>query len=443
MLVYYYPPPIRGIGTAVPGSASDYLRRQWIAGAWRRSSLFEKLVFGLSIIAWWPSTVLHAAYLAAVLGPSRQAVSGKSPFRQFLEQLSVAALWMVPPKWYYIFEFYHDERRAHAGEYLQRVQTKPYIFDWLVDKVARKDPRWPFANKAYFSMLCERFDLPACKVIALADNARSFMFFPPHATEFPPVDLFIKVKSGRGGFGAEKWTYRDGRYHSASGRMLTEAGLKAYVLRKAWFAKRVVQPCVTNHSDLADINLGVLATVRVVTIRAEAGEVEATHAIFRMPQLRTACVDNLHAGGLGVAVDLETGRLRCATDLGCKVDSRWHDVHPATGARIEGRVLPYWQDVLDLARRAHRLIGDRVVVGWDIAILQDGPCLVEGNGKPDVDMLQRHYGQGLGETRFGKLLALHLAGRLAGNPLNGRPPAEVLPRRDLDGAALTGSGTPQ
>ena len=120
------------------------------------------------------------------------------------------------------------------------------------------------------------------------------------------------------------------------------------------------------------------------------------------------------------------------TDLGVRPDSTWHAVHPITGAPIEGRVLPHWPAVLELARRAHGLIGDRVVVGWDIAILPDGPCLVEGNGRPDVDILQRHYQQGLGDTRFAQLIAMHLTEYLAGNPLNGRAPAEVYRRVRLD-----------
>jgi hypothetical protein len=52
---------------------------------------------------------------------------------------------------------------------------------------------------------------------------------------------------------------------------------------------------------------------------------------------------------------------------------------------------------------------------------------VEGNGKPDVDIVQRQRRQGLGETRFGPLLAFHLTQRLAGNPLNGQLFADIYP----------------
>jgi hypothetical protein len=119
-------------------------------------------------------------------------------------------------------------------------------------------------------------------------------------------------------------------------------------------------------------------------------------------------------------VDLATGRLGPATDLGVRVDSAWHARHPATGAQIEGRLLPHWPEALALVQRAHDLIGDRVAVGWDVAILEDGPCLIEGNGKPDVDLIQRPHRAGLGNSRFGALLAHHLKKALAGDTGNGR-----------------------
>jgi hypothetical protein len=140
-----------------------------------------------------------------------------------------------------------------------------------------------------------------------------------------------------------------------------------------------------------------------------------------MPQKRGVAVDNIHAGGIAAPIDLKTGRLGRATDLGQRVTSRWHEQHPETGAPILGREMPHWQASLDLVRRAHEAFGDRVVVGWDIAILDDGPCLVEGNGRPDVDLMQRPHGVGLGNSRYGELIAYHVKAFLAGETANGRP----------------------
>jgi Sugar-transfer associated ATP-grasp len=432
MLINFYPPPIPQFRRRADEKPADYLRRQWIAQAWATASWAERLVFVIAILLWWPTTILHAAYLAARLGPARAKIHGKSPFKQFLEQLAAAAQWLVPPLWYYTFEFCDDAKRARIEDYVHRVQVKPFIYHWLVDRVGRKDRKYPFANKVYFSHICRHHGIAAIDVIALCGGRG--IHFTEGRTEFPPVDLFMKIKYGRGGRGAEKWSYVAGRYRNSSGRSLSKAEFNEYVRQRSRLETRIVQHCLVNHSSLSDINLGALATTRILTLRNEHGAIEPVHAVLRMPQRPGAPVDNIHAGGIAAPVDLKTGTLGSATDLGLRVNSRWHERHPETDAPILGRVLPHWQAALDLVCRAHDLIGDRVVVGWDVAILEQGPCIVEGNGKPDVDLMQRPHGIGLGNSRYGELLAYHLKAHLAGETANGRRPAQILAPAESTGS---------
>ena len=65
MLINFYPPPIPQFHRRADEKPADYLRRQWIIGAWARSSWFERLVFAIVILLWWPTTILHAAYLTS------------------------------------------------------------------------------------------------------------------------------------------------------------------------------------------------------------------------------------------------------------------------------------------------------------------------------------------------------------------------------------------
>jgi hypothetical protein len=65
-------------------------------------------------------------------------------------------------------------------------------------------------------------------------------------------------------------------------------------------------------------------------------------------------------------------------------------------------------DLVALAERAHAAFPWKVAVGWDIAITDTVPVLVEGNGSPCVDIIQRVECAPMGTQRFGELLAWHV-----------------------------------
>ena len=149
--------------------------------------------------------------------------------------------------------------------------------------------------------------------------------------------------------------------------------------------------------------------MRVLTCLNEKGQPEIIGAATRMAIGTNHVVDNLHAGGIAAAVNLETGILGRASNLGADARLGWLDFHPVSGARITGTRLPKWDGVREFAVRTHRAFDDRILVGWDIAITPDGPVLVEGNGSPDLDIMQRFAGRGLLAGRLGVLLAFHLS----------------------------------
>ncbi len=83
--------------------------------------------------------------------------------------------------------------------------------------------------------------------------------------------------------------------------------------------------------------------------------------------------------------------------------------HPETNAPILHRKLPCWTELIHCVENAHScLFSDQVVIGWDVAILDNGPCMIEANKAPDLDIIQRIKGRPLGNERLGKLLAFNL-----------------------------------
>jgi hypothetical protein len=81
---------------------------------------------------------------------------------------------------------------------------------------------------------------------------------------------------------------------------------------------------------------------------------------------------------------------------------------PVRAGENAGRTLPHWADVVALAVQAHEAFPQRVVVGWDVAMLSDGATIIEGNGKPDLDIHQRAERGPAGESRIAHLLAYNV-----------------------------------
>ena len=70
--------------------------------------------------------------------------------------------------------------------------------------------------------------------------------------------------------------------------------------------------------------------------------------------------------------------------------------------------MPCWPELAALALKAHRLVPERVIIGWDMAITPEGPSLLEGNSFLDPVFPERVFRQPIGQMRLGALLDFHL-----------------------------------
>lgn len=249
------------------------------------------------------------------------------------------------------------------------------------------------ADKRRFAARCQDAGLPHPETVAILSGTQLRIVADPAGRA-----LIAKPVNGEGGDGFVLlgcFADREMLVRELPGRFARRNG--------EW----LIQPLIAVHRGLVDIALGALPTVRVVTMLDEAGVPEVVSATFRCAADPAARVDNMKAGGLIAPVALDSGMLGTAR-RGYGGDD--HDVHPVTRAIIAGRLLPDWPAATELVIRAHQqAFGDYVLIGWDVAFSEGGPMLIEGNGKPGVLMPQRAARRGLGESRYGALLAHHLA----------------------------------
>jgi hypothetical protein len=401
--------PLTLLGRFLPydGSSSRFIHHCYSHVVWRQRGIRVGLDMLVAMFVWPLSTLAAVGLCTWRNGVVIRRRTGKGLLRQVVEQLHLALIYSVFPSWYYVFELYDEDKRKKASQYLHRFELKGGLYT-ILKTIPPGIQLSPLTDKVAFAARCRAHQLPAVPVI-LAGEREAVTFYSDSALRLPKIDLFVKPNHGKGGRGAERWEWQpSGSYKNTDGERLTEAELIHHVQRLPFAEGYLVQPRVVNHPLLANLSNGALATVRVVTCRNERGEFEVTNAVFRMAQGQNAVVDNFHAGGLAAKVNLRSGELGCATDLGLRAITGWRATHPATGAPVVGRILPFWTETLALVCRAHEAFADRVIIGWDVALLTDGPWLIEGNGAPDLDIIQRTHQEPVGDARLGQLLAFHL-----------------------------------
>lgn len=381
------------------------LRRAYARRYWRPRSWSERTQLMLALVT-WPFALVGLQISFTFKNGSAVARQFHRPIhRQLVDQLRLYLGAGVLPPWYYIFELHREPSTRNARDFVYRWESKAGVLRLL--KEGDRAPSSELNDKAEFAEQCRRNQIRTVPVLAVFGNGKAELRADPVELD---TDLFVKPIIGRGGKGAQRWDLvAPGLYRSPDGYPLGRDELIARLAFESRATPILVQPRLRNHPALEPLNNDALSTVRVLTCLNEANEPEIVGAAMRMAIGTNHVVDNLHAGGIATAVDVETGTLGAASDLG--VDSRlgWMDRHPVSGAAIAGTQLPMWSEVRDFAIRAHRAFADRVLVGWDIAITPDGPVLVEGNGSPDLDIMQRFVRHGLMAARLGVLLAFHVA----------------------------------
>jgi alpha-L-glutamate ligase-like protein len=138
--------------------------------------------------------------------------------------------------------------------------------------------------------------------------------------------------------------------------------------------KALVQQRVRLHPDFAAFVHKGIPDVRVIVYRDEPAM-----AMLRLPTRASNGRANLHQGGIGVGVELETGVTHHAVQR-----NRFVARHPDTGVPLVGLRVPCWAEVLDLSRRVAAAVG-LGYVGVDLVVdAEAGPLLLEANARPGL-----------------------------------------------------------
>ncbi len=142
----------------------------------------------------------------------------------------------------------------------------------------------------------------------------------------------------------------------------------------------LVEEVVIQHPAMSKINDSSVNTIRVYTVLYE-GVSNVAYACIRMGNSDRP-VDNINAGGMYSPVDLQTGKISCvAYDKNRNV----YTEHPRSGCPLVGYQIPFWDEAMELCRKAAYKVPQMGYVGWDVAITENGPLFIEANNLPGHD----------------------------------------------------------
>jgi hypothetical protein len=103
--------------------------------------------------------------------------------------------------------------------------------------------------------------------------------------------------------------------------------------------------------------------------------------------------DNFATGGIAAAIEISDGSVLGPGRSKNPFDQPYF-FHPVSGRKIDGFQVPFFKDVLKLTLDASKLLKGVRSIGWDIAITQHGPILIEGNDNWCKTVLQVPVGKG-------------------------------------------------
>lgn len=303
--------------------------------------------------------------------------TGKSRISIFLDMQKCARRYGAGYSDYYLLEFY-NKTEQQRNTYLTRGRNNS-----LCLKYCDMDYAHYFVNKTEFNEKFNEYLKRDWINVNGTKKEKIIEFFKKHET------FMAKPIDGFSGQGIEKIKTSSYKSYDELYEYLTKDG-----------ANYELEEVIKQHSEVSKIYPDSINTIRVVTIVTTEDDKplislpneERKNAklkcrvIFACCRIGNGkCVDNFGNGGMVAPVDVETGIISA---VAIDKQKNVYEKHPKTGYGIKGFKFPYWNEVLEMCKKASFEIPEMGYTGWDVAITPEGPVFVEGNELPGYNLYQ-------------------------------------------------------
>lgn len=350
-------------------------------------------------------------------GGVARSASGVPAHRQFLQQVGLAIRHGVRPSDYYLYMLYRPELRAVADRFIYHHHMEVAL-KYLRQFVSAEDVAVAKSKIALYRF-CLQNGIRTIPVLAVVKGRDVEWIESANERDIPDTGLFSKPDDMGEGKGARAWIHVErGIWSGSDGLRLDIQQVIESLIRQSVSLGRsiLLQPRIPNHPAISEmIGSDSLCAARIITMRESDGTHAVVQAMLAIPYGESE-TSNFVPGSdnLGTPVDRDTGRLGPARSKDPATVTIEHMHHPETGVRIDGVVLPDWQEAVGLCLRAHAALIDLPFVGWDVAFTPTGPVLVEGNQGFGATSPQLTHLKPLGDTSFPELFDWHVRRLRAG-----------------------------
>lgn len=177
--------------------------------------------------------------------------------------------------------------------------------------------------------------------------------------------IIVKPIDGEGGKGIEKYEY------------INDEESKIVYSSLLFKKQLLVEQCIKQHPDMNKLYNKSVNTLRMFTFYKD-GQAYFLQAILKVGN--GGVVDNFSSGGMYTYVDDEGTVYAEAID---QMDNKYYK-HPISNETIVGFKVPMFKEAVGMVKEAAKVVPEMGYIGWDVAISEDGPVLVEGNCYPGV-----------------------------------------------------------
>ena len=177
-------------------------------------------------------------------------------------------------------------------------------------------------------------------------------------------EIIIKPVDGIGGYGIKKVSCKNLKFEECNKFLLEEV--------------------IKQHDKLAELYDKSVNSVRIFTF-FNGKEVFFLQAILKIGN--NGITDNFSINGMYAFLNEKGVVITPAIDKNDNI----FGIHPISKKQILGFKVPLFHEAVDLTLEAAKKIPQIKYIGWDIAITNDGPCIIEGNSYPGVFQIKPRF----------------------------------------------------